>query len=216
MENELVTIPEGEIPAVYTAEDFDLATKTGDYLPRLQLLTSASEVCKSGDFPVNHFAIIQGQNNKDLGESVNVLVLAWRPKALEMGEEVISIFDTKNTEFTRIQALSAEKDSRCMYGPEFLVWVPDSHEFATFFMGSKSMRREAPSLNNRMKKGATLKPHKITSSKYTWFSPKVEPCTTIFELPDEEETIEQVKKFLSPPTKVVERVSEEEKSSRAR
>lgn len=213
---DLVTLPEGEVPTVYGDDDFDAATKTGDYLPRLQLMTSQSEICKGGDFPINHFAIVRDQNHKDLGESVDVLVIAWRPKAIEMAEEIISIFNPKDPEFARIQALSGEKDSRCMYGPEFLVWVPSAEQFATFFMGSKSMRREAPTMRNLVKKAATLKAHKIQNAKYTWYSPKINPCTTIFELPSDEELAEEYKKFIAPPVKTVERVSEEDKSTRAR
>jgi len=44
----------------------------------------------------------------------------------------------------------------------------------------------------------------------------VEPCTTIFDLPDSDEIEEQYKKFVDPPKKTVERVEESDKSARAR
>lgn len=216
MANELITVPKDDAITTYDDSAFDKSTKTGDWLPRLQLMTAASEICKSGEFPINHFALVRDQTNRDLGDSATILVIAWRPKAIEMGEEIISVFNPDDPEFARIQAKSGEKDSRCMYGPEFLVWSPEAESFATFFMGSKSMRREAPALRNLLQKAAVLKPHKITNSKYTWYSAKVEPCTTIFELPDSDDIEEQYKKFMNPPLKTVERVTEEEKSARTR
>jgi len=215
----LITLPKGEVPTVFNESDFDESTKTGAYLPRLQLMTSSSDVCKAGDFPVNHFALVRDQNYKDLGTEVNLLVLAWRPKALQMGDEIISVFDTKDPEFARIRELSTVKDSKAMYGPEYLVWIGGAECFATFFMGTKSMRREASVVQDHLEKSITLKPAKIQNSKYTWFSPKAERCTTIFRLPENEEQDqmeEEYKKFMSPPKKTVERVSEEEKSDRVR
>jgi hypothetical protein len=216
MSDALIQVPTADVPKPYTDKDWDEASKAGDYLPRLQLMTAAADKCKSGEFPINHFALVNGQNFIDLGETVSILVIEWRPKAIEMGEEVISVFDTGHPEFSRIRALSAEKDSRCMYGPEFLVWVPGIEKFATFFMGTKSMRREANLVREQMQKAVTLKPHKIVSSKYTWFSPKVELCTTVFDLPGEDEISEEYKKFVNPPQQTIERVQEKDQSTRAR
>ena len=80
---DLITLPEGGEIAVPDDDVFKAATKSGDYLPRLQLLTSNSEIVKDGKFPMNHFAIVRDQNNQDIGESVDVLVVAWRAKAIE-------------------------------------------------------------------------------------------------------------------------------------
>jgi hypothetical protein len=214
--NELIILPTGEVPQVYTEDDFSEATKTGDYLPRLQLMTASSEVCKTGAFPINHFAIVRDQNMKDLGKEVNILVIAWRPKALQISDEIISIYNTKDPEFARIRDLSGEKDSGAMYGPEFLVWIPDARKFATFFMGTKSMRREATVVNEMMRQAVTLKGVQISNAKYTWFSAKAERCTTVFDLPDQEDLEEEYKKFINPPQKTVERVQEDEKASRTR
>lgn len=216
-EKSLITLPKADVPAIPTDDDaFADATKTGEYLPRLQLMTSNSDMCKSGEFPINHYALVDGQKFADLGAEVNVLLIAWRPKALQMGEEIISVFDNKDPEFARIRELSAEKDSMAMYGPEFLVWVPDAQKFATFFMGSKSLRREASSARDLLENAATLKAQKISNAKYTWFSAKVERCTTLFDLPNQESLDEEYNKFLNPPKKTVERVAEEDKSTRTR
>ena len=199
-----------------TDEAFLAATKTGDWLPRLQLMTANSEKVKSGEFPMNSFALVVGQTMQNLGKELDVLVCAWRPKAIEMGDEVITVFDISNPEFIRIQEKSAEKESGCMYGPEFLVWIPGAKKFATYFLGSKSSRREAPGVKARMLKAATLKSHTVKTAKYTWQVPIATPCSTPFEMPDEEDLHDEMQKFANPPKSTVEKADASEQSSRAR
>jgi hypothetical protein len=199
------------LPATKSDDAFAMATKTGDWLSRLQLMTANSKKVSSGEFPMNHFALINGQTYRDLGITVDVLVIAWRPKAIEMGDEVISVFDVGDPEFIRIQEKSEIKDSDCMYGPEFLIWIPQSKEFATFFMGSKSARREAPGVKSRMLKGGTLKSHLVKTAKYSWQVPICVPCTTPFELPTPEAIAPEAEKFLNPPKSTVEKATEAEK-----
>lgn len=194
---------------------FDSVAKVGDYLPRIQLMSSNSALCKKGEFPVNHYALIQDKNHDDLGPDVDILVIAWRPKAMEIAEQVLAIYDTENQEFTRIAEKSEEQDSGCMYGPEFLIYIASRQKFATFFMGSKSARRESPNLKAQMHKAATLKSRLIETKKYTWQSPQITPCTTPFDIPETDEIKEKLKKFNNPPVTEVE-VVEEDTEARAR
>jgi hypothetical protein len=213
---DLIKLPEGGEVAKADDAVFKAATKAGDYLPRLQLLTSNSEIVKDGKFPMNHFAIVRDQNNQDIGDAVDILVIAWRAKAIEIGEEIITSFDPKEEIFKSIQDRSGDKDSGCMFGPEFLVWVPVAETFATFFMASKSMRREAPAVRGFIKKAATLKPKKISTPKYTWYSPTVHPCTSVFDIPKQPELEKEHAKFMNPPAPTVEKAPETEGSDRAR
>ena len=185
-------------------------TKSGDYIPRLQLMTSNSKQCKSGDFPTNHYAFIRDQNFQDLGETLDVLLVTWRAKALEMGEQVISVFDMASEEFKRIQEKSAEQDSGCMYGPEFLVYLPGLKEFATFFCGSKSARREAANIKALLTKPATLKSKFIETKRYSWFTVCATPCSTPFDPPDLDALRKIVEKFNNPPVSQIEAAPEEE------
>jgi len=202
--------------AKYDDSVFKETTKSGDYLPRLQLMTSASEKCKSGEFPINHYALIRDQNFDDLGEAIDLLVVTWRPKALEIGEEVVSVFDPEHAEFKRIQDKSSEADSGCMYGPEYLMYIPAKKMFATFFCGSKSARREAPNIQNKLGQAATLKAKKIETKKYTWFAPSCTICSTPFEAPDTEELKKAVEKFNNPPATSVEVVEEDKEGGEER
>ena len=52
-EGELIKLDEATLPQKFTDDAFLAATKAGDYLPRLQLMTAASNECKSGKFPIN-------------------------------------------------------------------------------------------------------------------------------------------------------------------
>ena len=208
-EGELIKLDEATLPQKFTDDAFLAATKAGDYLPRLQLMTAASNECKSGKFPINSYALISGQNFTNLTSAVDILVITWRPKAIEIptGEgSIITVYDTENKEFTRIAEKSNEKDSGCMFGPEFLVWVPSAKSFATFFMGSKSSRRESPNVKALLKKGATLKSHLIETKQYSWMAPMVVPCTTPFEMAPIEQIMEEVAKFNNPPVNEIEKV----------
>jgi len=219
MADELVKLDDlgAMTPSKYSDEDFDKSASGGGFLPRVQLMTSNSAKCKSGDFSVNHYALIQDQKFDDLGKNVDVLIVDWRPKALETGEAVISVFDPNDDEFARIQERSLnEKDSGCMFGPEYLVWIPSVKRFATFFMGTKSSRREAGAVKARMHKAATLGSQKCKNASYEWFAPECQACSTPFEMPNKSELAEVVEKFRNPPKPEIEGVKENPEEARAR
>jgi hypothetical protein len=195
----------------YDDKAFEATSTSANYLPRISLQTSQSKKCKSGEFPINSYAQISGQLYFDLGKEVDVLVIAWRPKALEMGENVISVYDHTDPEFARISEKSEIKDSGCQYGPEFLLWIPKTKKFATFFMGSKSSRREAPALKNLLQAAATLKSKHIETKKYDWYAPSITPCNTPFELPPMEEIMKEVEKFNNPPKSEIEKAEPDQR-----
>lgn len=215
MSNELVKLDDlGNLGIdKHSDDEWNAAASSSTFLPRIQLLTSNSEKCKTGEFPTNHYALIQDQKHDDLGNNVDVLLVTWRPKALEVGDAVISVFDPNDAEFQRIQDRSMnEKDSGCMFGPEFLVWVPSVKRFATFFMGTKSARREAGNVKARLKQAATFGSQKIETKKYTWFAPQVSACSTPFDMPPRDELMSAVEQFNNPPKNDVEGVKDDEEA----
>jgi len=216
MSNELAKIEglDGLQLDKYTEKDFDAAASSQSYLPRLQLMTANSSKCKGGEIGVNSYALVRDQDYKDLGKNVDVLLVTWRPKALETGEAVISVYDPQSADFQRIQAKSDEKDSGCMFGPEYLCWVPSKKTFATFFMGTKSARRESANVKALLKQAATLGSQHIKTPKYDWYAPKVQACSTPFEMPGKDELVEAVEKFNNPPVSEIEGVEETETRAR--
>ncbi len=112
-------IPLGDMGVSKYSDDsaFD-SMSSGGFLPRLQLCGSSTTVVKEGKITQGHYALIKGKDQlEDLTKEVNIVVLAWRPKAMEMTEDVVlSIYNPKASEFTRIAEKSEESDSGCMYG----------------------------------------------------------------------------------------------------
>ena len=205
-----------ELPEKYTSEDFkDVAS--GDWLPRLQLCVSQSDPCKNDGFPINHYALIRGKATQDLGESVDCLLLGWRTKAVELGEQTITVFDKSSEQFQRIQSMLKVKDVIIrMAGPEFLVHV--NGEFATLFCGNASLRVEAPSILAKLEKwkagdapqpSVTLKHQKLSNKTFSWVSIKATPCSTPIAPPDSAKVNEQLEKFLNPEDSAIEAVKPE-------
>lgn len=201
MSNELINVTGMGVSKYADDKAFD-SMSSGGFLPRLQLMGSSSNAVKESKINQGHYALIKGKDQIiDLTKETNVVVLAWRPKALEITtESVLSVYNPKSADFDRIAQKSEEPDSGCMYGPEFLVWVPSEKTFATYFMSSKTSRREAPQLKGQLGKAATLKAQLIRAKKYAWHGPVVTPCSApIDPLPNMDAAQDEVNKFNNPP-----------------
>jgi len=201
----------------FSDDAFNMVATPSKFLPRLQLCTSRTEAVGDGLITANHYGIVKGKKNiVDAGEEVDCLVVSWRPKALELGAETVSCYNPQHPEFQRIQERADnESESGCMYGPEFLLWLPDQTEFVTFFMGSISARNEAKSLKALMRNSATLKSQKIETKKYKWFAPLCVPHNLpISPMPDMGLFEKVCEGFLNPVVDV-EKVSEEEEETEA-
>ena len=192
-----------------TEYDFNKVSATGSYLPRLQLYGGNSDACKEGKIGIGRWGLTIDDSITDLTPEVDVVILSWRPKALQIdGETIITEYDPNSDNFKKIAALSDEKDSGCMFGPEFLVYIP-GHNFATLYMSSKTARREAKNVRPLLGKAATLKCRLIKTVKYSWHGPVVVPCSAPLTLPPLSEIQGQITKFQNPPKQEVEIVSDE-------
>ena len=145
--NALAIVDLNQLPSVQIGsdEDFDSIAKSSDFLGRLQLYTKGKAVNRNLVRP-GHYGIPESEEEVvDLGDSVDLLPLARRPKAIDMSDTqaLIAVYDVKSAEFQRIQAQAGEKESHCMYGPSFLVIERSTGRFLEFFCGSKSARSEA-------------------------------------------------------------------------
>lgn len=206
-----LTVPQST--EVVTKEQNDvfaaLAGSGGKFLPRIQYMSGASACVKMRKFPSDHFALVTGKDqNMDIGEEFDCLVLAFRSKALDTKDPdgIVTCYDPKlqDGKFTGVFADIANradvKDSGCMFGPEYLLWLPAQKKFATFFFASKTMRNEAPLMQEKLGKGATIGSQFIDTGSYQYNSPQVKDCNTVFELPSQEEVDTECKKFLNPET----------------
>jgi len=208
MENAL-TIPENVslVAPKYTEEQISSVAAASDYFKRLQLMGANSDAAKEGKIQMGHYAFVTDKETmKDLGIEVDVLVCGMRLKAMQIDDgDVINVYDLTNPDFDRIRVLSGESDSGCLCGLDFLLWLPSEQSFATFYMASKSAKREAPALRSKMDEAAnkpgpaTLSVKLAKNKKYSWHVTVVQDCTTEFNTPTIEQFIAALDKFQNPP-----------------
>lgn len=190
---------------------FDKVATASSFLPRLQLFSANSMEVQEDKIRAGRYGIVtmKGQPVVDLTDTVEVLLCVWRPKALDMsGDQVISCFNVEDPLFSEIASKAGEQDSGCMYGPEFLVWVPSVEKFTTFFCGSKTARRESVNIKTLCGDKAILKSHLIKKGKYAWHGPQVLECNVPFTMPSDDDLNEQVQTFNNPPDRTAEAVEE--------
>jgi hypothetical protein len=210
MSNALISIKPIET-AIGQVDDkaFAAMVSSNKWLPRVQLMTGTSEKCKAGEFPVNHYALVTGQVHTDLGAEVDVLVVDMRFKAVHFGEQILTTYDVNSAEAKDIMSKADIQDSGCMFGPEFLIYIPSQKKFALLHCNGKSSRKEAPAIRDMLCKAGTLMPKKCQNAKYTWFSIQIKPCNVPFDLPTEDQVNEEVQRFRNPPKDEVELAPEE-------
>ncbi len=198
----------------------DIATTT-TCLPRLMLYTKGKPIDRKLIGP-GHYGIPECADEiTDLGPSIDVLVLARRPKAVDMSDsdEIITSFDPESAKFTRIAAKSLVKESNCMYGPSFLVIERNNWQRPLeFFCGTRSSRAEAKKIYTFLALSAqqiearglkdekphgplamTLTARLVDEGKYSWHVPVANKCTTPFnELLADERIVDEIMKFIAP------------------
>ena len=179
------------------------------FLPRLQLFGSNSDAVKEGKIPIAHYGLVKGKDDPiDLGVSVLLIPLAWRPKAMDVkSEPPLAYHKPDSPEFQELKKRSdTEQNSGCMYGPEFLVWMPD-HGYVTFFFGSKTARNEAPGIRALMPKGPQLNTAVCTAvliknEQYSWHGVKVTASAQGVAQPPMDTLIPTITDFLQPKDSV--------------
>ena len=143
----LVPVNLDQLPSTQIGSDDQFAdlAKSADYLGRLQLFTKGKAVNRKLVGPGNYGIPESEEEVDDLGDTIDIIPLARRPKAIDMtdNEAIIVNYDPDSDEFKRIAAKSLEKESHCMYGPSFLVFERSRGLFLEFFCGNKSSRSEA-------------------------------------------------------------------------
>ncbi len=187
------------------AETFDDIVKSGDYLGRLQLFGSKSDACATGEIGIGHWGLVRGDDITDLSGEDDIIIIGWRAKALDTsGDALIIDFDSKSDTFADIKGRAGTRDSGCMFGPEFLVYLPEQAVFATYYMSSKTARREAKKVVALEGKAATFKCRLIETPKYKWHGPVVLPCSAPVIAPPEDKVRAEWAKFANPPKSDVE------------
>lgn len=219
-------------------KQLDALSKATDFLPRIQLYTKGKAIDKDL-IEKGHYGIPRsGDQIDDLGKSIDVIPLALKAKAIDMSdpENLIISNDVDSEEFKRIEEMASTPNSGCAVGPTYLVYERSTGSFYEFFCGSKSAIRESVKINQylpvtplmiqenltkekepRFAKPLTLGVQLLEKGNWTWHAPRVQDCLTPFDnLPDREELVKQIEKFLKKEDSGVETVTEETKSKRRR
>ncbi|MDE1971294.1 MAG: hypothetical protein KGI50_07010 [Patescibacteria group bacterium] len=204
MSNDLITIDPEQQVSIYDDDAAFLAlSKTANsFLPRLQLFGAASGIVKEGKFPMSHWGLVTGKDEvTDLGKEVTVIPISVRFKAMDLSSgDILNYYNPNTPEFKSVQERSLEKDSQCMAGNEFLIWVPDCKSFATFYASNTSSKQEAPKIRALTGKAATFK-SKFVKAKNgnSWHAPVVMPCSdSVTNLPSQEAVSATVEDFRNP------------------
>lgn len=202
---QLVDVSEFGLPATYDDKLFTEMSKSS-FLPRLQLCGSNSTLVKEEKIAIAHYAIVAGKNDfRDLGKSVDLIPLSIRFVAVRMADgQVATFYDPQSDDFKQVQEESSQQDSMCMYGPQFLVWIPQAGEFASFLFGSKSTRQEARKMRPFLGRACTLKSKLVNYQKYSWHVPVVLECNSSLSIPDSDIMEKTVHTFNNPKQSSVE------------
>lgn len=213
-----LALPEDQSVAKYvTEEDFQSIATSSKFLPRLQLFGSNSEVVKEGKVPVGVYGIVNGDKIEVLGNEIRAWVISMRLKAMRTDTDpIVAYYDPKSEQFQKIKAASEVENQGPLCGPEFLIYLPNEKKFVTFFMCSKTMRREAPNVKDLLKRAATFKITLIKNAKFSWHGPVVTACSVPLPQPDLEVLREVLTNFNNPPETEVEVIDEKAKAATSR
>jgi hypothetical protein len=219
------------VPSIPSKFENDFGAFTSAlFLPRLSLEGSNSQNAKHKKIAAGNYALITGRDTfEDLGDRVDLLVLTYRPKALDLSDKknIISSYDKDSPTFKGIvekASVKTQEKKGYMYGLEFLVYIPGAKndlKFATFFCGNPTHRVAAKNFAPILKshaKTATLKVEIIDNGSYVWEGPVVIICNTpLPNYPTVEEMTMQMQTFLNPTEDdIVETATDEEAGSTSR
>lgn len=186
-----------------------LAGMASKWLPRLQLNSSSSGIGKAHPELIGSYAIVRSDVDYTVvGKNPTVLPLAFRPLALDMRDSPPkSYHDVNSQSFQTIKNIAdTVKDSNCVWGAQFLLWMPNEQQFVTFGFLSWSARPVAQTMRQFINKSAKMGyvMSKPNAKKQIWQIPTVEAGPPFTNMPTLEELTEQVERFNNPATEVVE------------
>lgn len=223
---DLLALVTGDLSTEVTGEEVSSMVSSGSWLPRIEIQGSSNNRVKEGKIAQGVFALVRsGDDFRDLGKQIDFLSITFRPKAMRLKNtpsgKPMAFFDRKSPEFAKIKTESEIKQSGCVWGPEFLIWLPAANTFATYFCNNPTMRRAAPDLYTIMRregtpddkpiydpKPATSRTHFIKTTTNSWWGALFEPHSTPLPVPELENFAEvlcdELGKFKNPPKSQVE------------
>lgn len=186
------------------------------YARRIQLAVKGKLVDVLGVKP-GDYAIVESDSAESLGNSIDVIPIAYLDKAVDTsGSDVVIAFGKDNEEYQRIAAdLRADGfDSGCMVGPCFLVYERTTADFYELFCNNASMLRETQVLFDSLPvtksqaeaHGIEPKPPQpvnlgskyLTKGKYPRQVPVFKKSDAVFETqPEQQALLDAIKNFIA-------------------
>ena len=240
MSTQLATIDLTQLPSTQIGGDEvyqDLAKDAG-YLKYIKLC-SGDKYVKRKMIEDGHFGIPRTKDEVvDLGEAVDVIPLARRPKAVDLSDlsAIVTSYDSNSEVFKDIRVRASGSDSGCQWGTSFLMLERSTGLFYEFFFGTNTSRPEAANVFNAMNltqddidrraaAGAdvsdlaphgplpvTLKADFRQNKKGMWYTPVVLKCSTPFSrVPPIADIVAEIGRFTTIKSEGTEKVKDERK-----
>lgn len=201
MSNELANLT--NLPTTNVSDnEYDSLVKSGDYLPRIQLFGFKSDAVAKNMIPREHYGLVEGKEIIDLGETVTIVPIARRLKAMDTSDRQAPIISTNNESplFKEIVARAGTPQSNCMFGPEYLVYLAGRNKLALLFLCSVTARNESKKIEPFMKSRSpiTLSSRLASNAKGTWTAMVVNESEVPVSVPQEivDRVVPEVDKFL--------------------
>ena len=144
MSNELIPMDVlGEVSTQVGSDEDFAALSTGGFLQRIELKSKGKLIDKRIVLP-GHYAVIKSADDAvDLGDSIDIMPLARRMKAIDMSDNahIVVSYDCNSDLFKDIEERSAVQNSHCQFGASLLVIERSTGKLYELFLGSKSHRK---------------------------------------------------------------------------
>lgn len=219
MSTDIAVLDLSQLPStsVGSQDTFDDLARGATFLGRLQLFGSNSKQCQKGLIKPGHFGIpVSDDEVVDLGASCDILPLARRPKAIDMSDSpVVASYDENDPTFQEIAERSKVQNSKCQFGPSFLVIERNTGRMLEYFLGSPTHRPEAKKIYPKLPltqadiaaRKLDEEPHtalpvtlksKFIEKEFSWYVPVALDCSTPFtKLPPMAQIAAEIQKFIN-------------------
>lgn len=188
MSTEVATKAEGTVAVPVGRPDWmDEVAKSKEWLGYIeQAAVNNKQVVKGIKASGHFYHCIRKDEQIDLGKEFDALVCGSRPKAIDFRnmEKILSYYNVKDEGFQKVKDLSGTKDSGCMFGPAFLLWIPKANVFSEYLYANISAKNQAGITQDLMDKWVTYKHKAADNAKGAWNTFTVTPCSMKGEAPD--------------------------------
>lgn len=186
------------------------------FLPRIQVVQPTSGVAteEDSDVRVGDIVFIKGKEKPiKLGKTMITIPITSRPKAINYNNEPPLAYYTPTLpafKETLRRALEGGPENQGFSGGyEVLMWVPEVKDFATFHLGSKTLRPLITDYNALLGTAAKSTT-KVIKGKNTFAVVNVSTSNEPVELPSDEQLALAKEQFMNLKDSSIEQVAESE------